>query len=190
MIANFNLDKWPIVYFKLSGNAISENSFEEYKKYYLNLLIKCKNENTKMILICNLNNSGDLPLNYVMKQANFNKEIYKFNKEYIRCVCILCNNKNFKNILNLYFTVSRPAAPYKLCRSFGKINKYLSEKFDINFDSNVFDDMHEIVELEEEEEEKCDALQYDTNDTNDANDANDANDNIQELNNISNYSLK
>lgn len=153
MIANFNLNNWPIVYFKLSGDAICEDSFEEYKKYYLNLLIKSKNENVKIILICNLNNSGNLPLNYVMKQAQFNKEIYKFNKEYVKCVCILCKDRSFKNILNLYFTVSKPAAPYKLCRSFSKINKYLNEKFAVTFDTNIFDEnFNNDIEEEEEEE--------------------------------------
>lgn len=142
---NFNLEHWPIVYFKSGGVPINDESFEEYKKYYLNLLVKCKRNNEKMVLISDLNNSKEFQLNYVIKQAQFNKEIYKFNKEYVVCVCILCNNSNFtnlKNILNLYFTMIKPAAPFKLCKSFDKINKYLIQN-NIIFDSNIFNKLYE-----------------------------------------------
>ena len=151
MISDFNLDYWPIVYFKSSGDYIDDESFEEYKKYYLNLLIKCKNNNEKMILICNLNKLTSYPMEFIIKQAEFSKQIFKFNKEYLKCVCILCKNKSFKNILNLYFTFVKPSSPYKLCRSFDKINKYLIEKFDVNFQSNIFDDniKNELIEDEE-----------------------------------------
>jgi hypothetical protein len=154
MSADYNLDNWPIVYFKLSSNQINDETFEEYKKSYLSLLLRCKNNNDKVILICDLNKSAKLPLNYMMKQAQFTKEINKFNKEYIKAVCILCDDKNFKNILSLYFTFCKPASPYKLCRSFDKINKYLIEKHNINFDSNIYDEQrltnNDVIEEEEE----------------------------------------
>jgi hypothetical protein len=154
MSADYNLDNWPIVYFKLSSNKINDETFEEYKKSYLSLLVRCKNNNDKVILICDLNKSAKLPLNYMMKQAQFTKEINKFNKEYIKAVCILCDDKNFKNILSLYFTFCKPASPYKLCRSFDKINKYLIEKHNINFDSNIYDEQrltnNDVIEEEEE----------------------------------------
>jgi hypothetical protein len=73
-----------------------------------------------------------------MKHANFNKEIYKFNKEYVSAVCILCNNSSLKNILNLYFTVSKPASPYKIFKTYDKANKYLLESFNINFDITIY----------------------------------------------------
>ena len=153
MISNFNLDYWPIVYFKSSGNEINDEIFEEYKKYYLNLLIRCKNNNEKMVLICNLNKLTIYPIEFIMKQAEFTKQIYKFNKEYVRCVCILCKDKNFKNILNLFFTFVKPASPYKLCRSYEKVNKYLFENFNIIFDTNIIDNINEPQEILEEEEE-------------------------------------
>jgi len=140
MISNFNLDNWPIVYFKSSGNSVDDESFEEYKKYYLNLLIKCKNNNEKMILICNLNKLTSYPIEFIAKQAEFSKQIFKFNKEYVKCVCILCKDNSFKNILNLFFTFVKPATPYKLCRSFSKVDKYLLDKLNIIFKSNIFDE--------------------------------------------------
>jgi len=137
---NFNLDNWPIVYLKtINGNNITDESFEEFKKMYLELLVKAKKNNEKMILICNLNTSGSLPLKYIMKQAQFNKEIYKYNKEYVKGVCILCKDKSFKNILNLYFSVAKPAAPFKLCRTYEKSNKYLLENFNVKFDVSIFE---------------------------------------------------
>jgi hypothetical protein len=152
MIGDFNLEFWPIVYLKLNDKEINENSFEEYKKYYLNLLLKCKKNNEKMVLICNLNSGRMLPLDYVMKQAQFNKEIHKFNKDYIKTVCILCKEKSFKNVLNLYFTVAKPANPYKLSRSFEKINLYLKEKFDISFDVSIYENSNESIDISEEED--------------------------------------
>jgi hypothetical protein len=174
MISNFNLDYWPIVYFKSSGNSVDDESFEEYKKYYLNLLIKCKKNNEKMILICNLNKLTSYPIEFVAKQAEFSKQIYNFNKLYLKCVCILCKDKSFKNILNLFFTFVKPASPYKLCRSFNKVNKYLSEKFNNNFDTNIFDDTiknnltnDEIDEIEEIEEEEIEEnIDYEYNNEN------------------------
>ena len=148
----FNLEYWPIVYFKSGSEPINDESFEEYKRKYLQLLIKCKNETIQMVLICDLSESKEIQLNYVMKQAQFNNEIYNYNKEYVKCVGILCNSKNFahlKNIINLYFTIVKPPAPFKLCNSFIKINKFLLEKNNINFDSNIFN----INNIEEEETE-------------------------------------
>ena len=164
MISNFNLDYWPVVYFKSSGDSVDDESFEEYKKYYLNLLIRCKKNNEQMILICNLNKLTSYPLEFIAKQAEFSKQIFKFNKEYLKCVCILCKNKSFKNILNLFFTFVKPACPYKLCRSYDKINKYLLEKFNNNFDSNIFDDniKNNLIneEIDEEEAELEENIDY------------------------------
>ena len=154
MIINFNLDYWPIVYFKLSDNIINDCLFDEYKEYYLNLLLRCKKNNEKMVIICNLNSTGNIPISYVLKLAHFNKEIYKFNKEYIKCACILYKDNSFKNILNFYFTIVKPANPYKLTKSLLKVNKYLKDKFNIEFDTHVFNNEASIIEEDEEEEEK------------------------------------
>jgi len=158
MISNFNLSKWPIVYFKSLGNNIDDESFEEYKKYYLNLLIRCKNTNEKMILICNLNKLTSYPIEFIYKQVEFSKQIFKFNQEYLKCVCILCENRNFKNILNLFFTLVKPSSPYKLCKNFDKVNKYLLEVFNITFNSNVLDDSihNDLTNEEEVNEEEVD----------------------------------
>ena len=138
MISNFNIKYWPIVYFKSTGEQIDDNSFEIYQSYYLNLLLKCKNNNEKMILICDLNNINSYPMNFIIKQAEFSKKIYKYNREYVKYVYIYCKNKNFKNILNIFFTFIKPACLYKLCRTSDKIYKHINDTFNIKLVDNIF----------------------------------------------------
>ena len=150
MSSIFNLEHWPVVLLSTDNNELNDESFDNYKRNYINLLLKCKNEGTKIILICSLNTNGNIPIKYIAKQSEFNKEMYNYNKEYVKCVCILCKEKSFKNILNLYFTMAKPATPYKLCRSIEKVNKYLNEVMKINFNANVYNIANNEC-LEEEE---------------------------------------
>lgn len=155
MVAEFNLDNWPMAYVKFTNCEMTDEIFDEYKRNYLNMLIRCKNNKEKIILICDLDHTQNMPLNYLMKQTQFNKEVEKFNKEYVRCVCIMCKNKGFKNMLNLYFSVSKPASPFKIFRSTEKANKYINDKFNIKFDINkLYDKKDTDEDLQEEEEEE------------------------------------
>jgi len=164
MIADFNSDHWPIVYVKFNNNELNDESFEEYKKYYLNLLIKCKKENSRMYIIFNLDNTKSLPMNYIVKQIQFNKEIEKFNKEYIKLASIICKSKAFKNILNLYFSMSKQAAPFKIFRCFNKMNTYFIEKFNINFNFYLLEpEMNNILGEEGEEAEEEEEKENNTN---------------------------
>lgn len=142
MVLKFNEDNWPVVYFYLGKEEINEELFESYKVNYLNLLIRCKKEKKKMILISDLNTECSLPVKYVMKQAMFNRKINKFNELYVAAVCIYCKNKSFKNILKMYFTLTKPASPYKLCTSLEKINKFLEEKIDYKFDATIYENFN------------------------------------------------
>lgn len=165
----FNTNYWPMVYISLNEFKFNDQTFEEYQISYLNLLLKCKKKNEKIVLISNLtnlNNVDQLPLNYIMKQIQFNKRIYDFNKKYIRCACILCKNKSIKNILNTFFAISKPAAPFKLFRSIDKVNNYLLDnfnldfdinKYEINFDINKFQN-NSINDLEEESSDNNDKI--------------------------------
>ncbi len=139
MVSNFILDYWPVVYFKgNTENIMTDELFEEYKQFYLSLLVKCKRNNEQMVLICDMNNVKDIQMKFVMKQSQFNKDIYKFNKQYVKGVCILCADKNFKNILNMFMGFTKPASPYKLCRSINKANAYLKEKLETDFNISIF----------------------------------------------------
>ena len=158
MIGNFNTEFWPVVYLKVDNSIeITDEIFDEYKKKYLSLLVSCKRAGDKISIIVDLNNylnTENIPIKYIMKQVQFSKETYKFNKEYLRGVCILCKSKTFKNILNMYFAFSKPAAPFKLCRSNEKANIFLKDKCKVNFDVSIFSKNDSIaIDVEEEEEE-------------------------------------
>ncbi len=157
MIGNFNVEFWPVVYLKIdSCIEITDDIFDEYKKKYLSLLVKSKRSGTKISIIFdlnNFNNAENIPLKYIMRQVQFNKEIYKFNKEYLKGICILCKSKTFKNIVNMYFSFTKPAAPFKLCRSNEKANLFLKDKCNINFDVSIFNKNDNIITDVEEEEE-------------------------------------
>jgi len=133
----FNTKHYPIIYFKVC-DEINDTNFEEYKVNYLNLLIKSKKNKNKIFLIADLNTEIQIPMKYIFKLAAFNKKLYKFNKLYLECVCIISQSKSFKNLLKIYLSLITPSSPYKLCSSFDKINLYLKENLDIHFDTNIF----------------------------------------------------
>jgi len=135
----FNVDKWPIVFLSTNGiNIMIDDNFDNFKREYLSLLVKCKKNNEQISLICNITSTNNFDIKNIMKFANFNKEIYNFNKAYVKCVAILCADKSFKNILNLYFTFAKPSSPYKLCRSYMKVDKYFKEKWNLSIDSSYY----------------------------------------------------
>ena len=186
MIGNFNTEFWPVVYLKVDNSIeITDEIFEEYKKKYLSLLVSCKRAGEKIALICDLNdynNTENIPIKYIMKQVQFSKETYKFNKEYLNGICILCKSKTFKNILNMYFAFSKPAAPFKLCRSNEKANIFLKDKCKVNFDVSIFNKSDIIgIDVEEEEEENEHSNVYE-----EENDNNDLLDDIENFSIISN----
>lgn len=133
----FNTDYWPIVQFSLVEEVNDEN-FEQYKVNFLNLLLRCKKNKEKMLLICNLETDITIPMKYVFKLALFNKKIFKFNKLYLQGVCVLSKSKTFKNIFKIYLSLITPSSPYKLCSSYIKINNYIKKEFQINFDTSIF----------------------------------------------------
>ena len=133
----FNTNYWPIVQFSLIEEVNDEN-FEQYKVNFLNLLLRCKKNKEKMLLICDLESDIGIPMKYVFKLALFNKKIFKFNKLYLQGVCVLSKSKTFKNIFKIYLSLITPSSPYKLCSSYAKINTYIEKEFQINFNTFVF----------------------------------------------------
>lgn len=133
----FNTDYWPIVQFSLV-EEVNDKNFEQYKVNFLNLLLRCKKNKEKILLVCDLETDIAIPMKYVFKLALFNKKIFKFNKLYLQGVCILSKSKTFKNIFKIYLSLITPSSPYKLCSSYTKINNYIEKEFQINFDTSVF----------------------------------------------------
>ena len=150
----FNTKYWPLVYFYVDNNGMNENDFEEYKKTYLKILLKCKKEKTKIILISDLNNQKNLEMKYVVKQAYFNLKIEKFNKLYVRLVCVYLNDKNLKKILNMYFNICKPYCPYKICKTYDIINLFILEKLNEEYDTNIFSTLiHDTTNIENDEKD-------------------------------------
>ena len=137
----FNTKYWPIIYFFIDNEKMTDDVFEEYKRTYLTILLKCKKEKQKIILISDLNNQDNLPLKYVMKQAYFNHKIHKFNEAYVDLVCVYLNNNGFKRILDIYFSICPPCSPYKVCNSYEVINQFIKEKINIDFDTHVYQNL-------------------------------------------------
>lgn len=142
----FNTKYWPIVYFFIDNEKMNDEVFEEYKRTYLNILLKCKKENNKIILISDLNNQDNLPLKYVMKQAYFNNKIHKYNKEYVDLVCVYLNNNSFKTILDIYFSICPPCCPYKVCNTYQVINDFVKAEINKEFDTHVFEELKPYIE--------------------------------------------
>lgn len=155
----FNTKYWPLVYFFVDDNGMNEEDFNNYKKTYVQILLKCKKEKTKIILISDLNNQGKIDIKYVMKQAYFNLKLEKFNKLYVKIVCVYLKDKNFKKILNMYFNVCKPYCPYKICNSYNNINKFINDELNNGsneiYDTNIFSELTEYTSnLEFEDEYK------------------------------------
>jgi len=144
---------WPVVYIEYDSSVeITDDDFEEYKRQYTELLVRCKTEKIQIYIICNIGKALELPMKYVVKQQKLNEELFEYNKQYIKCVCVLVNSMVMKNILKLYFCCSRVASPYKITQNYTKINKYLKEKMNYTFDISVFHtEIDKYLNIEEEE---------------------------------------
>jgi hypothetical protein len=140
----FNTKYWPVVYFYIDNEKMNDEMFEEYKRTYLTILLKCKKEKEKIILISDLNNQGNLPIKYVVKQAYFNNKIHKFNEQYVSIVCVYLQNQSFKKILDIYFSICTPCCPYKVCSSFDIINDFMNPYH--KFDTHVFEKLEPYLE--------------------------------------------
>ena len=159
IMVELNTEHWPIVYFRSVNEIMNDDLFEEYQKVYLNLLIKCKKNNEKMILITDLMNSSNdnnLPIKYLIKQVQFSNKIYEFNKKYLKCVVVLCKNKSFKNLIKLLISLLKQPSPHKICTCYAKANLYLLEKFNINFNVENFNKEKDLNINEEESENNND----------------------------------
>lgn len=119
----FNLESWPIIYIKNDNGYFDDNLLEEYKKDYLNILIRCKNNKEKIITLINIYSNSNISLPHMQKMSKFHKEIYDYNKKYVEYVYILCADKNIKNMLTLFLAMEKPASPYKIVRSLEKLEK-------------------------------------------------------------------
>ena len=117
----FNLDNWPIVYVKNNNTILNDEVLEEYQKDFLKILIKCKNNKEKVILLIDIYNKSNVQMNYMSKISEFHRRTEEYNKKYIDHVYILCESKFLKNMISMFITTENPIAPCNIIRSLSKL---------------------------------------------------------------------
>lgn len=162
-LASLNVSQWPFVYVKFHNIPINDLIFENYTKNYLQLLIKCKKNKEKIYVIIDINEFESLPIPYLLKQAQFNKKIFKYNQRHLHCAYIYCKNKVFKKIIKTFMMIEKPAVPLRIVRSLTKLNKSIFDNYNIHFDSNNFfnDNLIENSEQNNEENKENDDSEVD-----------------------------
>jgi hypothetical protein len=132
--STFISDFRPFLYIRFHDVNITESMFEEYKENYLKELLVCKKNKEKIILIIDVNEFAGLPLQYMVKQKEFNKQIFHLNEKYLESVFIYCKNKMMKQMIQMNMMIEKTAAPLYICRSVEKLNrnieKYTQKTFD------------------------------------------------------------
>ena len=97
-------------------------------------MLVCKKNKEKIILIIDVNEFAGLPLQYMVKQKEFNKQIFHLNEKYLESVFIYCKNKMMKQMIQMNMMIEKTAAPLYICRSVEKLNrnieKYTHKTFD------------------------------------------------------------
>ena len=117
----FNLDNWPIVYIKNNNNVLNDEIIEEYKKDFLKIFIKCKNNKNKIILFMDIYEKSEVQMSYIKKITDFHKTMEEYNKLYIEYIYILCESKLLKNIISMVILSENKAVPCKIVRSLSKL---------------------------------------------------------------------
>ena len=128
----FNLDNWPIVYIKNKNNCLNDDILEEYKKDYLTILVRCKNNKDKIILFMDIYEKTEIQISYIKKIAEFHKSIEEYNKVYVEYIYVLCKSKILKNVISMMLSVETPSVPCKIIRSLDKLESAFLENHSKN----------------------------------------------------------
>ncbi len=152
--STFVSDFRPFLYIRFHDVNISESLFEEYKENYLKELLVCKQNKEKIILIIDVNELPGLPLQYMVKQKEFNKQVFHLNEKYVECVFIYCKNKMMKQMIQMNMMLEKTAAPLYICRSVEKLNRSIQKHTKKEFDCQQI--MVKYSHLDKEEEPTVD----------------------------------
>ena len=142
----FNLDNWPIIYIKNKNNVLNDSILEEYKKDYLTILIKCKNNKQKIILFMDIYEKSDIQISYIKKMTEFHKSIEEHNKLYVEYMYVLCKSKILKNVISMLLSVETPAVPCKIIRSLDKLESAFMENHSKNIkEFNIYKTLENVM---------------------------------------------
>jgi hypothetical protein len=117
----FNLEYWPIIYVKNNNATLTDEILEEYQKDFLKILIRCKTNKEKIVLLIDIYNKSNVQMNYMSKISQFHQRTEEYNKKYIDHIYILCESKFLKTMISMFLTNENPVAPCKVIRSLSKL---------------------------------------------------------------------
>ena len=148
----FNLDNWPIIYIKNKNNFLNDPILEEYKKDYLTILIRCKNNKDKIILFMDIYEKTEVQMPYIKKMADFHKSVEEYNKVYVEYIYVLCKSKIMKNVISMLLSVETPTVPCKIIRSLDKLESSFLEnhKKDIK-EFKIYKTLENVMSNDEED---------------------------------------
>ncbi len=136
-LVKFNYHHRPFIYLQFQDIPITDENFEEYKREYLELLLTCKKQKDKIIPIIDINLLPILPIPYMMKQTQMNKELFQIHKKYLYRVYIYCKNRIFQEMIQMYMFVEKTAVPIHICNSFQKIDASILKEEEKVFQSAI-----------------------------------------------------
>jgi len=128
----------PFVFIEFHNISVNDENFEEYKKEYLELLVTCKRNNDKIYLIIDVNQLPALPIPYLVKQTELNKQLFNHHQKYLHCAYIYCKSKIFKKMIEFHLFIEKNAVPVKICRSVEKLNYHIEQNFNVTFDFSLY----------------------------------------------------
>lgn len=148
----FNLDNWPIIYIKNKNNFLNDEILEQYKKDYLIILIRCKNNKEKIILFMDIYEKTEVQMPYIKKMADFHKSVEEYNKVYVEYIYVLCKSKIMKNVISMLLSVESPAVRCKIIRSLDKLQVSFLEnhKKDIK-EFKIYKTLESVMSNDEED---------------------------------------
>ena len=136
-LVKFNYHHRPFIYLQFQDIPITDENFEEYKREYLELLLTCKKQKDKIIPIIDINFLPILPIPYMMKQTQMNKELFQIHKKYLYRVYIYCKNRIFQEMIQMYMFVEKTAVPIHICNSFQNIDASILKEEERIFQSAI-----------------------------------------------------
>lgn len=117
MFAEFNYDKFPLVYVKLN-NIDSEEDFDKFLNDWLNLYIQKKD----FTFIFDTTNVNKAPLKYSIKMSQFIKNLKRQPRQYLQKSIILVNSNFVLKLLKFIFWCQSPIAPVYIINDLNQIN--------------------------------------------------------------------
>ena len=111
MFAEFNTDKFPLVFVTFSESLNSEEEFDEFLKGWLLLYHNCKD----FIFIFDTRNMKNISPKYAIKMTLFIRKLKKEPYHYLKKSLIIMNDNRIKRLLDMVFSLQAPVAPVYLC---------------------------------------------------------------------------